>query len=163
MTNKKYIAPVKLSVGHIHLTVGNMDSSLKFYRDILGFEVTQHLGDAVFLSIGGYHHTLGLNTWSANNAQTPQEGQIGLYHFALLYPTRKDLANVLKQLIEARYQIDGAADHGVSHSLYLRDPDGNGVELYTDKDKSDWPHTRDGKLDMHTKALDIQTLLKEAD
>lgn len=162
MTSKKYVIPAKTTIGHIHLTVSDIKRSLVFYQDILGFTVTQNVGEAVFLAAGDYHHTLGLNTWSTRSSQTPQEGQIGLYHFALLYPTRKDLAQVLKQLMQANYPLEGAADHGVSQSIYLKDPDGNGIELYTDKDKNEWPLDKQGKLTMHTKSLDIQSLLKEA-
>src|ERR1700752_246270 len=119
------------TIGHIHLTVADLDRSLAFYRDLLGFEVTMWHGDsAVFLSAGGYHHHIGLNTWAGKGAEPPPRGHTGLYHFAILYPTRKELAVTLKKLIEANYPLTGRADHGVSEAIYLNDPDGNGVELY---------------------------------
>lgn len=152
-----------VKVGHIHLTVLDMKKSLHFYKDVLGFEVQQDLGQAVFLSSAGYHHTIGLNTWHSASPQTPAEGQVGLYHIALLYPTRKDLANILKRLIEVKYPLEGFADHGVSESIYLSDPDGNGIELYSDKPKSKWPKDKSGKLQMSTLPLDIDELIKEAD
>ncbi|MDO8625772.1 MAG: VOC family protein [Candidatus Diapherotrites archaeon] len=152
----------KTAIGHIHLTVSDLKRSLAFYRDILGFEVTQDLGSAVFLSAGGYHHHIGLNTWRAPDAQKPREGQIGLYHFAILLPTRQELAKVVKRLLDANYPIDGAGDHGVSESIYLHDPDGNGIELYADRAKKDWPVAKDGKIAMHTLPVDLDGLLKEA-
>ena len=157
-----YKAHPKTQIGHIHLTVSNMDKSLKFYRDILGFEITNTLPGAVFLSAGGYHHHIGLNTWSTDNSQKPQEGQIGLYHFAILYPSRKELAKVIKNLLDAKYQIGGASDHGVSEAIYLEDPDGNGIELYSDRPRSEWPKDKNGNMAMVTKRLDIDNLLKEA-
>ncbi len=153
----------KIQIGHVHLTVSNIEKSLKFYRDYLGFEITQNMGGAIFLSSGGYHHHIGLNTWSKTNPKTPQEGQIGLYHFAILYQNRKELAIVLKKLIDANYPLGGFADHGVSEAIYLKDPDGNGVELYTDRKRKDWPRDKNGKIGMYTKKLDIKNLLKEAD
>src|SRR3989344_9253787 len=135
---KEYKIHPKTSIGHIHLTVSDLEKSLRFYSEILGFEVTQKMHGAVFLSAGGYHHHIGLNTWSGTKAQKPQDGQIGLYHFAILCPNRKELAKILKRLMESGYQIDGASDHGVSESIYLRDPDGNGIELYADRQKGRW-------------------------
>ncbi len=159
---KEFTTHPKTRIGHIHLTVSSLEKALEFYRDLLGFEVMQDAGSAVFLSAGGYHHTIGLNTWSAEGARKPEEGQIGLYHFAVLYPSRKELAKVVKRLLDANYPIDGAGDHGVSESIYLKDPDGNGLELYADRPEKEWPKGGNGKLLMHTKALDIENLLKEA-
>jgi len=159
---EKYKAHPQTRIGHIHLTVSELKKSLEFYRDLLGFEVTQDLGSAVFLSAGGYHHHIGLNTWSKTNAPKPEEGQIGLYHFAILYPNRKELAKILKRLLEAKYPF-GASDHGVSEAIYLDDPDGNGVELYVDRDKKDWFFDKKGNIIMHTKVLDIKDLLKETE
>lgn len=157
-----YKAHPKTRIGHIHLTVSDLGKSLKFYRDILGFEVMQEWNGAVFLSAGGYHHNIGLNTWSRTGGRKPEEGQIGLYHFAVLYPSRKELAKALKSLLENNYQIDGASDHGVSEAIYLKDPDGNGIELYADRGRKHWPRDKSGELLMHMKALDIEGLLKEA-
>lgn len=151
-------------IGHVHLTVADLERSLKFYRDILGFEVTARYGDsAAFLSVGGYHHHIGLNTWAGKGAEPPAKGHSGLYHFAILFPSRKELANVLKRLMEAKYPITGASDHGVSEAIYLDDPDAIGVELYTDRPKKDWPVSNDGKLEMTTSALDMEDLLAQAD
>jgi len=150
-------------IGHVHLTVANLDRALGFYRDVLGFEVTQYYGDsAVFLSAGGYHHHIALNTWAGEGAPPPPPGRTGLYHFAILYPDRKELARALKLLIENRVQIDGVADHGVSESIYLRDPDGNGIELYRDRPHEEWPIV-DGQLRMTTDPLDLNDLLAELD
>ena len=160
---EKYIIHPKTVIGHIHLTVSDMDKSLKFYRDLLGFEIMQNVGEAVFLSAGGYHHHIGLNTWSKNAARKPQEGQIGLYHFAILYPQRKELAKALKKLLEADHPIDGASDHGVSEAIYLKDPDGNNIELYTDRPKEEWPKDKNGNIKMYTKTLDVNSLLKETE
>jgi catechol 2,3-dioxygenase len=159
---EKYKIPPKAMIGHIHLTVSDLDASLKFYRDLLGFEITQEWNGAVFLSAGGYHHHLGLNTWSKKGARKPESGQIGLYHFAILYPSRKELAKVLKRLLDANYPLEGASDHGVSEAVYLKDPDGNSLELYTDRNKKDWPKDKNGNILMYTKHLDIQNLLKES-
>ena len=149
-------------IGHIHLTVSNLERSLGFYRDILGFEVTDRFGNsAVFLSAGGYHHHIGLNTWAGEGAPRPPKGTIGLYHFAILYPTRKELARALEALIKAKYPVDGVSDHGVSESIYLEDPDGIGIELYSDKPRSKWPKTKEGKLKMMTGLLDLKDLLSE--
>jgi catechol 2,3-dioxygenase len=149
-------------IGHVHLTVADLERSLSFYRDILGFEVTTTYGtQAVFLSAGGYHHHIGLNTWAGRKAVPPPEGHTGLYHFAILLPSRLELAKVLKSLMEAEYPLDGFADHGVSEAIYLRDPDNNGVELYVDRPQSTWPKDADGNLMMDTVPLDIESILEE--
>ena len=154
----------EVRIGHIHLTVSDLEKSLKFYIDLLGFEITATYGrSAVFLSAGGYHHHIGLNTWQGKGATPPPQGHTGLYHFAILYPSRLELAKVLKRLYEINYPIEGASDHGVSESIYLTDPDGNGVELYTDRPIQDWPIDEEGHLQMTTKHLDILDLLSELD
>jgi catechol 2,3-dioxygenase len=155
-----YIIPAKTSIGHVHLKVANLQRALDFYQGLLGFEITQFYGDsAAFISAGGYHHHIGLNTWQSKNS-TPADGHhTGLYHVAILYPTRKDLAIIFKRLSEANYPFDGASDHGVSEALYLSDPDKNGVELYWDRPKEQWPLTTAGNIDMYTKPLDLQSLL----
>ncbi|MCZ8315859.1 VOC family protein [Phreatobacter sp.] len=150
-------------IGHVHLKVADLDRSLAFYRDVLGFEVTQRYGDqAVFLSAGGYHHHIGLNTWESRGGRPPAPGTTGLFHTAILYPDRTALADALRRLIEAGIRLDGASDHGVSEALYLSDPDGNGVELYRDRPEAEWPRNADGTLAMVTKRLDLQALLAEA-
>lgn len=150
-------------VGHVHLKVADLDRSVAFYRDLLGFELTARMGDqAAFLGAGGYHHHIGLNTWESAGATPPPPGHTGLYHSAFLYPDRKALARVLKRVLDAGYSLDGAADHGVSEAVYLRDPDGNGVELYRDRDEADWPRLPDGSLAMSNARLDLQALLAEA-
>jgi catechol 2,3-dioxygenase len=150
-------------VGHVHLKVADLDRAIAFYSGLLGFDVTQRYGaQAAFLSAGGYHHHIGLNTWESLGATPPPPGHTGLYHSAFLFPHRKALADVLKRLTDAGYPLDGASDHGVSEALYLTDPDGNGVELYRDRDPADWPRTEDGTLAMVTKRLDVQGLLAEA-
>ncbi len=152
------------SIGHVHLKVANIERALGFYRDILGFEVTQWYGDeAAFLSAGGYHHHIGLNTWESFGAPPAPRRSAGLFHLAILYPERRDLAQALRWLVDADYPIDGASDHGVSEALYLRDPDGNGVELYRDRPRDAWPLDRDGKLAMVTRPLDVDSLLFELD
>lgn len=157
-----YKAPSETRIGHIHLKVSSIEKALEFYRDLLGFEVTQYMGDsAVFLSAGGYHHHLGLNTWNSENAPRAAKGGVGLFHTAILYPSRKDLAEVVKRLMHSDYPLTGAADHGVSEAIYLDDPDGNGVELYHDRPKEEWPRKEDGSLEMITKRLDLQDLLAE--
>jgi catechol 2,3-dioxygenase len=150
----------EVRVGHIHLKVADLEQSLKFYRDLLGFEVMQRIGNsAAFLSAGGYHHHIGLNTWESAGGTPPPPGTTGLYHVAFLYPNRLELARVFKKLLEAKYQIEGASDHGVSEALYLSDPDGNGVELYADRPQDQYPRDSSGKLRMVTEALDWQGLL----
>ena len=156
--------PAATRIGHVHLTVADLDRALRFYRDVLGFEITARYGpDAVFLSAGGYHHHIGLNTWAGRNAPPPAPGTTGLYHFAILYPDRRALAMALRRLIEHRVPLEGASDHGVSEAIYLRDPDGNGVELYRDRPESEWPRGPDGALQMTTRRLDLEGLLQEAE
>ena len=150
-------------VGHVHLKVADLERSLAFWRDVLGFEVTQRMGQqAAFLSAGRYHHHLGLNTWESAGGAPPAAGTTGLYHAAFLYPTRAALADALKRVHQAGIALDGAADHGVSEALYLRDPDGNGVELYWDRPEEQWPRTAAGGLAMFTRALDLPDLLAES-
>ena len=157
-----YTIPVQTHIGHVHLKVTNLDKALSFYKDILGFEITQRYGDsAVFISAGGYHHHIGLNTWHSKNAGPAPVRAAGLYHLAIVYPTRKDLAIIFKRLEEAQYPLTGASDHGVSEAIYLNDPDGNGVELYWDRPKEAWPTNTEGKLWMGTSALDLDSLLAE--
>jgi catechol 2,3-dioxygenase len=147
-------------IGHVHLTVSDLDRSVAFYRDALGFEVTATYGrDAVFLSAGGYHHHIGLNTWAGRGAPRPAPGTTGLYHFAILYPDRAALAEAVRQLVEHGVAIEGASDHGVSEAVYLRDPDGNGVELYRDRPEHEWPRAEGGGIAMHTRPLDLEALL----
>ena len=158
-------APIDLRVcvGHVHLKVADLDRALAFYRDVLGFEVTQRYGSqAAFLSAGGYHHHIGLNTWESRGGSPPPPGSTGLYHAAILYPDRTALADALRRLVEAGIPLDGAADHGVSEALYLRDPDGNGIELYRDRPPDEWPRTPDGDLAMVTDPLDVRALLADA-
>ena len=149
-------------IGHVHLKVADIERALGFYRDLLGFEVTQWYGeDAVFLSAGGYHHHIGLNTWAGRGVPPAPQRAAGLFHLAILYPERRELAKALRGLIDAEYPLDGASDHGVSEALYLRDPDDNGVELYCDRPREEWPHDRDGGLAMVTRPLDLGGLLAE--
>jgi catechol 2,3-dioxygenase len=151
----------KARIGHVHLTVSSLDRSLAFYRDVLGFEVTATYGrDAVFLSAGGYHHHIGLNTWAGRGAPRPAAGTTGLYHFAILYPDRAALAAAVRRVLEHGVTIEGAADHGVSEAVYLRDPDGNGVELYRDRPENEWPQADDGTIAMQTRPLDLPALLR---
>ena len=153
----------RVSVGHVHLKVADLDRALAFYQGVLGFEVTARMGrQAVFLSAGGYHHHIGLNTWESRGGAPPARGTTGLYHVAFLYPDRVALADALRRLVDAGVPLDGAADHGVSEALYLRDPDGNGVELYRDRPPEDWPRTPDGELAMTSDPLDVRALLAEA-
>jgi catechol 2,3-dioxygenase len=148
-------------IGHVHLKVADIDRALSFYRDVLGFEVTQRYGaDAVFLSAGGYHHHVGLNTWNSKGGRPPARGATGLFHAAILYPTRAALADALRRIMKAGISLDGASDHGVSEALYLRDPDGNGVELYWDRPTDGWPRAEDGSLAMFTRPLDLEALSK---
>ncbi len=151
-------------IGHVHLKVADLDRALGFYNGVLGLELTQRFGrDAAFISAGGYHHHIGLNTWESKGGSPPPPGTTGLYHVAILYPTRAALADALRRLIKAKIPLDGASDHGVSEALYLRDPDNNGVELYWDRPKEQWPRASDGSLAMFTHPLDLAALLKEAD
>jgi catechol 2,3-dioxygenase len=153
----------EVRIGHVHLKVADLERSLGFYRDVLGFELMQRFGrDAAFLSAGGYHHHIGLNTWESQGGKPPPPGSTGLYHLAVLYPTRALLAQALQALVRAGVSLEGASDHGVSEALYLRDPDGNGVELYWDRPREAWPRTADGGLAMYTRALDLDDLLKQA-
>lgn len=150
-------------IGHVHLRVANLDLALAFYQGILGFDVTQRIGNsAAFLSAGDYHHHIGLNTWESLGGSPPPPGTTGLYHLAVLYPTRAALADALHRLIAANIPLDGASDHGVSEALYLRDPDNNGVELYWDRPHSQWPRDASGNLAMYTRSLDLQALLAES-
>jgi catechol 2,3-dioxygenase len=150
-------------IGHVHLKVADLDRALAFYRDVLGFELTQRYGhQAAFVSAGGYHHHIALNTWESRGGSPPHRGATGLYHLAILYPTRAELADALHRLMKAGIKLEGASDHGVSEALYLRDPDGNGVELYWDRPASQWPRTSSGELSMVTDPLDFEALLKEA-
>ncbi|MGC3938521.1 VOC family protein [Roseobacter sp. EG26] len=152
------------SVGHIHLKVADLDRAIQFYRDVLGFDLTQRYGDAAaFLGAGGYHHHIGLNTWDSAGGTPPPKGHTGLYHAAFLYPDRKSLASVLKRVLDAGLSLDGAADHGVSEAVYLKDPDGNGIELYRDRAPNAWPRDSDGELAMVNEPLDVAALLKETD
>lgn len=149
-------------IGHIHLKVSDLQRSIDFYSIMLGFEVMAHMGsNAAFLSAGGYHHHIGLNTWESAAGKAPPPGSTGLYHFAILVPNRKELARVAKQLIDSNYPIDGVADHGVSEAIYLKDPDGNGIEFYVDRPKSEWEYDSQGKIKMVTEYLDIKNLLEE--
>jgi catechol 2,3-dioxygenase len=159
---KRYIAPASTRIGHVHLKVSDIERSLSFYSDLLGFEITTRYGSqAIFLSAGGYHHHIGLNTWHSSGAGKAQVNSVGLYHTAILYEQRVELARILQRLTEARYPLTGASDHGVSEALYLDDPDGNGVELYWDRPKESWPLDRDGSLVMYTRPLDLENLLAE--
>jgi catechol 2,3-dioxygenase len=153
----------KVRIGHVHLKVADLDRALGFYCGVLGFELTQRFGrEAAFISAGGYHHHIGLNTWESKGGSPPSPGTTGLYHLAILYPTRAALADALRRLIEAGIPLDGASDHGVSEALYLRDPDNNGVELYWDRPKALWPRAPEGGLAMFTHPLDIEALLNES-
>jgi catechol 2,3-dioxygenase len=150
-----------VDIGHVHLKVADLERSLAFYCGVLGFDLTMRYGpSAAFLSAGGYHHHIGLNTWETLGGTPPPRGTTGLYHAAIRYPTRAALADALRRLVEAGIPLDGASDHGVSEALYLRDPDQNGLELYWDRPRDDWPREADGRLTMFTKALDLEGLLK---
>jgi catechol 2,3-dioxygenase len=149
-----------VSIGHVHLKVADLDRALAFYCGVLGFELTQRYGpSAAFISAGGYHHHIGLNTWDSHGGSPPPPGTTGLYHLAIVYPTRAALADALRRLIAAGIQLEGASDHGVSEALYLRDPDDNGVELYWDRPRDQWPLTADGGLAMFTRPLNLRALL----
>ena len=158
-------APIdpRVTIGHVHLKVADLERAIGFYHGVLGFEVMQRWGaQAAFLSAGGYHHHLGLNTWESLGGKPPPAGTTGLYHLAILYPDRRQLVDALRRLIAAHIPLDGAADHGVSEALYLRDPDDNGVELYRDRPQDQWPRSPDGGLAMYTRPLDLEALLREA-
>jgi len=163
MKEKSVSAPIDAGVriGHVHLKVADLDRALKFYCGVLGFELQQKFGtQAAFISAGGYHHHLGLNTWESAGGSPPPLHSTGLYHIAILYPTRALLADAVRRVLTAGGELDGAADHGVSEAVYLRDPDGNGVELYRDRPESEWPRTPNGELTMFTRQLDLAALLK---
>jgi catechol 2,3-dioxygenase len=159
-----YTIPVSTRIGHVHLKVADIPRALKFYQELLGFHIEQWYGtDAVFISAGGYHHHIGLNTWHSKNGPPAPLRAAGLYHTAILYPTRKDLAFILKRLIDAGYPLTGLSDHGVSEAIYLNDPDGNGVELYWDRPAASWPRDAKGNIEMGTETLDVKGLLAELD
>src|SRR3954452_4184393 len=154
----------QVRIGHVHLKVADLGRALRFYCGVLGFEITQRYGaQAAFVSAGGYHHHIGLNTWESQGGSPPPPGTTGLYHTAILYPTRRALADALRRVLEAGITLDGASDHGVSEALYLRDPDDNGVELYWDRPQDVWPRTQQGELAMFTRRLDLNGLLKEVE
>jgi catechol 2,3-dioxygenase len=158
-----YIADPNVRIGHVHLKVADLQRALGFYAGVLGLEVMRRYGEgAVFLSAGGYHHHIALNTWESLGGSPPAPGTTGLYHTAIVYPSRAALATALRRVLAAKIPLQGAADHGVSESIYLNDPDENGVELYVDKPREQWPHTADGQLKMYTHPLDLHELLKEA-
>lgn len=149
-------------IGHVHLKVADLERAVAFYRDVIGFEITQRYGlEAAFLSAGGYHHHIGLNTWESAGGKPPPPGTTGLYHVAILYPSRAELAAALRRVLDAGIALDGASDHGVSEALYLRDPDNNGVELYWDRPREQWPRGADGGLAMFTRPLDLEDLLRD--
>jgi catechol 2,3-dioxygenase len=152
-------------IGHVHLKVADLDRAVAFYRDVLGFDLVQRMGgQAAFLSAGGYHHHVGLNTWESAGGSPPPPGSTGLYHFAIRFPTRAALARTLRRVLQAGVRLSGASDHGVSEAIYLADPDGNGIELYWDRPREDWPQPADGKgVAMFTRPLDLEGLLAEAD
>jgi catechol 2,3-dioxygenase len=155
-----YKVPAQTRIGHVHLKVSDLQQSLDFYSGLLGFEIMQMYGNqAAFISAGGYHHHIGLNTWQSKGAQRAPEFAPGLFHTAILYPERKDLAVILQRLIDQKYPITGASDHGVSEAIYLDDPDGNGVELYWDRPKEQWPLDENGEIEMFTRRLDMEGLL----
>ncbi|MBD0286086.1 MAG: VOC family protein [Flavisolibacter sp.] len=159
-----YVIPPQTRIGHVHLKVSDLQRAMDFYCGLLGFElITTYGTDAAFISAGGYHHHIGLNTWYSKNAPPAPVRSAGLFHTAILYPTRKDLAIAFKRLMDAEYPITGASDHGVSEAIYLNDPDQNGVELYWDKPREQWPQKPDGSIDMYTQALDLRSLLREVD
>jgi len=153
----------RVRIGHVHLKVADLERALVFYREVLGFEVTQRMGrQAVFLSAGGYHHHIALNTWESQGGSPPSAGTTGLYHLAILYPTRALLADAVRRVLAAGIELDGASDHGVSEAIYLRDADDNGVELYWDRPREQWPRASDGTITMFTRPLDLDALLAEA-
>ena len=158
-----YTIPAGTDIGHVHLKVSDLERALHFYVDVLGFElVTRYGSQAAFVSAGGYHHHIGLNTWESLGGAPAPSGHTGLYHLAIRYPTRRDLSVALRRLLDAGVPLQGASDHGVSEAIYLADPDGNGVELYWDRDRRDWPRAGDGSVTMYTRALDVDGLLRES-
>ena len=159
-----YTIPAGTDIGHVHLKVADLERALQFYTGVLGFELTSRYGpQAAFVSAGGYHHHIGLNTWDSRGGTPPPPGHSGLYHVAIRYPTRRDLAVALRRVLEAGVELQGAADHGVSEAIYLADPDRNGIELYRDRPRAEWPMNPDGTLHMTTEALDLEALLQEAE
>jgi len=165
LAEKRNVIPINpdTRIGHVHLKVSNLDRALAFYRDVLGFQLTQRYGaQAAFLAAGGYHHHIGLNTWESLGGSPPPPGTTGLYHFAIAYPSRAALADALRRLLGAGIPLEGASDHGVSEALYLRDPDGNGLELYWDRPHEEWPRASDGSIAMFTRRLDLDDLLGQA-
>ncbi|HZT95650.1 MAG TPA: VOC family protein [Chloroflexota bacterium] len=154
--------PAGAHIGHVHLKVSDLDRSIHFYRDLMGFDLIARFGDqAAFLSAGGYHHHLGLNTWESKNGQPPAQGTTGLYHFAINYPARRDLATALKRLVEGGWGIDGSNDHGTHEALYLHDPDFNGIELAWDRKPEEWPRDERGELSMRSRPLNFESLMAE--
>ena len=161
MATKKNLLDKRTCIGHVHLKVSDLERSVKFYRDVLGFKIMTQDTKAAFLSAGNYHHHIGLNTWESENGSSPLPNTTGLYHFAILVPNRKELARVLKRLINHNWPLEGAADHGVSEALYLRDPDDNGIEIYVDRPRSEWPKDKNDELVMYTHPLDFDSLMAE--
>jgi catechol 2,3-dioxygenase len=163
MPNESRTIDPRVRIGHVHLKVSDLERALNFYCGVLGFELMQrHGNEAAFISAGGCHHHIGLNTWESAGGSPPPPGTTGLYHLAVLYPTRAELADALRRLMSAKIPLDGASDHGVSQALYLRDPDQNGIELYWDRPRELWPRTADGRVSMYTRALDLDDLMKES-
>ncbi len=161
-SNSSYTIPAGTDIGHVHLRVADLDRAIAFYRGVLGFELTsRHGSQAAFLSAGGYHHHIGLNTWQSRGGSPAPAGHTGLFHLAIRYPTRQALAAAVRRLFASSVHLQGASDHGVSEAIYLADPDGNGVELYWDRPRADWPRAADGELAMTTEALDLADLLRE--
>ena len=161
MSSHNHLIDPRVRIGHVHLKVADLARALQFYCGVLGFEVQQRFGsEAAFISAGGYHHHIGLNTWESKGGSPPPPGRTGLYHSAILYPTRAALADAVRRVLDAGIELDGVADHGVSEAIYLRDPDENGVELYWDRPESEWPRTPNGELAMFTHALDLAALLR---
>ncbi|HET9134031.1 MAG TPA: VOC family protein [Gemmatimonadales bacterium] len=157
-----YTVPAATTIGHVHLKVADLERALTFYTGVLGFTLMQRYGaQAAFVSAGGYHHHIGLNTWESSGGPPPPRGTTGLYHVAILYPTRRDLAVAVQRVLDAGIPLDGAADHGVSEAIYLRDPDGNGIELYVDRPPAEWPRDASGGLQMMTERLDVAALLRD--
>ena len=162
--SRTYRIPAGAGIGHVHLKVADLERALAFYRDVLGLELTQRYGgQAAFLSAGGYHHHIGLNTWESRGGSPPGRGHTGLYHLAIRYPTQRDLAVAVDRVLASGHHLQGAADHGVSEAVYLADPDGNGVELYWDRPREAWPRAPDGSVAMRTDPLDLARLLRQAD